>query len=349
MVTGHTGYIGSVLTERFRQAGHDVVGLDSGLFEGCVYGPSVHDPPGARVDVRDADGSLFDGIDAVVHLAAISNDPMGELATELTHEVNHRASVRLAEAAKAAGVRRFLYSSSCSVYGASDTTGLVDEQAPFAPVSAYAQSKVAVEDDLQALASDDFSPTSFRNATVYGWSPRLRLDLVLNDLVASAYLTGTVLVLSDGTPWRPIVHVGDVATAFLLGLEAPRGRVHDRAFNVGSENQNYQVKDIAQVVAETVPDSRVEILGQGGADARSYRVSFARIRDELGFEPKWDAARGAADLYAILQQHGLTEDQYRTVYNRLGWLIQQRGRALVTGDLRLARTDDPSIVSGRSG
>lgn len=337
LVTGHTGYIGTLLSQRLRATGHTVVGLDSGLFEACVHGPAVTDPTGGQADLRDFDLSLLEGVDAVVHLAAISNDPMGELTTDLTHDVNHHASVRLAKAAKAAGAKRFLYSSSCSVYGASDTASLVDETAPFAPVSAYAQSKVAVEADLQILADDDFSPTSFRNATVYGWSPRVRLDLVLNDLVASAVLTGKVLVLSDGTPWRPIVHVGDVVTAFLLGLQAPREVVHNRAFNVGSESENFQVRDIAEVVAATVPGSTVEIVGQSGPDSRSYRVSFARIQEELGYETRWDARRGAADLYDKLKRYGLTEHEYRTVYKRLGWLLSQREQGRVTADLRPRR------------
>lgn len=344
LVTGHTGYIGTVLTQRFQDAGHEVRGLDSGLFEACLHGPSPGDPPTVRSDIRDVPTEALDGIEAVVHLAAISNDPMGELATELTHQVNHRASVQLAEAAKAAGVRRYLYSSSCSVYGASDIAALVDETAPFAPVSAYAQSKVAVEGDLQQLANDDFSPTSLRNATVYGWSPRVRLDLVLNDLVASAYLTGQVLVLSDGTPWRPIVHVDDVATAFLLALEAPRDVVHNRAFNVGSEQENYQVRDIAHLVAEAVPGSTVEIAGQAGPDTRSYRVSFDRIHQELGFEPRWNARRGAEDLYTRLQDYGLTDEQYRIVYKRLGWLLHQRDHGLVSADLRTSQTADTSAV-----
>lgn len=336
LVTGHTGYIGTVLAARFREAGHDVVGYDSGLFSSCVHGPIPDDPPGIGADIRDLERDDLEGFDAVVHLAALSNDPLGELATDLTHEINHRASARLARAAKAAGVERFLYSSSCSVYGSSDTNGLVDETAPFAPVSTYAESKVAVEGDLQQLAGDDFSPTSFRNATVYGWSPRLRLDLVLNDLAASAVRTGKVLVLSDGTPWRPIVHVDDVATAFLLGLESAREAVHNRAFNVGSEAENYQVRDIAHIVAAAVPGSTVEIAGDSGPDTRSYRVSFARIREELGFKPAWDARRGAEELYEKLQAHGLTEESHKTVFKRLSWLLRQRDEGRITAELRPA-------------
>ena len=267
LVTGHDGYIGSVLTPMARSAGHEVTGLDAFWFEGCALGPEPEAVSALRLDVRDAEIEQLRGFDAVVHLAAISNDPVGHLDPARTYEINHLGSVRIAKLAKRAGVERFIFASSCSLYGAASPDDLLTESAPFNPVTPYGESKVLAERDLSALADDEFSPIFLRNATVYGYSPRLRLDLVVNDLVANAFASGEVVIKSDGTPWRPLVHVEDVARAVLAALAAPREAVHDEAFNIGTTTENYQVRDIADIVAAAVPGSRVIYEDGGGPDA----------------------------------------------------------------------------------
>ncbi|MFE0155713.1 NAD-dependent epimerase/dehydratase family protein [Nonomuraea sp. NPDC059007] len=335
LLTGHQGYLGTVMAPVLRAAGHEVTGLDSGLFADCVLGPAPDDPPGHTVDLRDAGPEVFTGIDAVAHLAALSNDPLGSLAPQLTYDINHHASVRLAELAKAAGVRRFLYASTCSVYGASGGDGLVNEDAPLKPVTPYAESKVRVEEDLAKLADDNFSPVYMRNATAFGFSPRLRADIVLNNLVGHAFLTGEVRVLSDGTPWRPLVHALDIAQAFALALVAPRGAVHDQPFNVGTERNNVTVAEIAREVADAVPGSRLTITGEAGNDPRSYRVDFARIRQAMpGFDAGWTVAAGAAELVEAYQRHGLDKHAFERRFTRLARLADRQGAGTVDGTLR---------------
>ena len=257
LVTGHKGYIGTVMVPMLLAAGHDVVGLDSDLFRQCTFGPGIHDVPELQLDLRDAQTRHLEGFDAVAHLGALSNDPLGDLNPDITYDINHAASVRLARLAKEAGVARFLYSSSCSSYGQAGDE-LVDETADLRPITAYAISKVRVEQDVAKLADDRFSPTFLRNATAYGVSPRLRFDLVLNNLVAWAYAQGRVHIKSDGTPWRPIVHIEDISRAFVAVLAAPRQVVHNQAFNVGQTEENYRIRDLAEIVQEVVPGSRIE-------------------------------------------------------------------------------------------
>ncbi|MFC4693781.1 NAD-dependent epimerase/dehydratase family protein [Geodermatophilus arenarius] len=335
LLTGSEGYLGTVMAEVLAEGGHDVVGLDSGYFIGATLGPEPERPPLIRRDLRDVSAEDLTGFDAICHLAALSNDPLGDLAPEVTYDINHAASTRLARLARDAGVRRFLYASTCSVYGASGTDEALDESAPLAPVTPYAESKVRVEADLHDLADDDFEPVSLRNATAFGFSPRLRADIVLNDLVASAVLDGEVVVRSDGTPWRPLVHARDIAEAFLSCLEAPREAVHDQAFNVGMDSENRRIADIAEVVAEAVPGVAVRITGEFGGDPRSYRVDFGRIsRAVPTFKPTWSTLDGARELADAYRRFGLTRPMLRERFTRLARLrrLQEEGR--LAEDLR---------------
>lgn len=335
LLTGHQGYLGTVMAPVLADAGHEVVGLDSGLFADCVLGPAPDDPPGYAVDLRDVTPEQLAGVDAVVHLAALSNDPLGSLQPRLTYDINQHASVRLARLARDAGVRRFLYASTCSVYGASGADDLVDEDAPLRPVTSYAESKVRVEEELVGLADAEFSPVLLRNATAFGFSPRLRADIVLNNLVGLALTTGEVRVLSDGTPWRPLVHARDIAAAFTAALAAPRDAVHARAFNVGTEQNNLTVADIAAEVAAAVPGSRLVITGEAGPDPRSYRVNFGRLRAALpGFHAGWMIKAGALELAAAYQQYGLTKQDFDRRFTRLARLSDRCADGTIDAELR---------------
>lgn len=310
LLTGHKGYIGTVMAPTLAAAGHDVVGLDSDLYEQCTFGEAPQEFPSLRKDLRDVEITDLKGLDAVIHLAGLSNDPLGNLNPDLTYEINHRASVKLAELAKRAGVKRFLFSSSCSTYGAAGDK-ILNEDAEFNPVTPYGHSKVLVEQDVAKLADEKFSPVFLRNATAYGVSPRLRFDLVLNNLVAWAMTTGRVLIKSDGTPWRPIVHIEDISRAFLAVIEAPREVIHNRAFNVGRSEENYQIRDLADIVKETVPNCRIEYADGAGPDKRCYRVDFSRATKALpSFRPQWTARRGAQQLYDAYRRVGLCLEDF---------------------------------------
>lgn len=344
LVTGHNGYVGSVMVPLLQGAGHEIVGLDTYLYEDCLFGANVPDVPALRMDLRDVTPMDLAGFDAVIHLAALCNDPLGNMNPSSTYEINHSASVRLAKAAKSAGVPRYLFASSCSLYGLAGDE-MLTEEAAFNPITPYGESKIRSEQDIRPLADNYFSPVFLRNATAYGVSPRLRCDIVVNNLVGFALTQGDVLIQSDGTPWRPLVHVEDIARAFLAVLEAPRDAVHNQAFNVGRNDDNLRVREIADMVQEVVPGCSIRYAEGGGPDPRSYRVDCSKIAKALpAFRPQWTVAKGVQQLYDAYRAAGLTSEEFLSRYFRLKQIhkLQQAGR--LDGDIRWQRTSRPVAV-----
>jgi nucleoside-diphosphate-sugar epimerase len=336
LVTGHKGYIGVVLSKMLVKAGHEVHGLDSDLFRRCTFGPEPTAVPETIKDIRDITRADVEGFDAVLHLAGLSNDPLGDLDADLTFEINHRASVRLASLAKEAGVKRFVFSSSCSNYGAG-SDDMLNEESALNPVTPYGTSKVLVERDVKPLASDTFTPVYLRNATAYGASERIRFDLVLNNLVAWAFCTGEVRLKSDGMPWRPIVHIEDISRAFLATLEAPQEAVHNKAFNVGVPGENFRIREIANIVQETVPGSQVSFAPDASPDTRNYRVDCTRLPAVVpAFQPQWTCRKGARELFETYQRIGLKlEDFEGERYKRVAHIRMLMGEGVINERLRV--------------
>jgi len=335
LVTGHRGYIGTKLVPMLITEGHTIVGLDSDFYERCTFGEELLEVPSIRKDIRDVDLKDLNGFDAIFHLAALSNDPLGNLNPELTYEINYSASVRLAQLAKQVGTPRFLFSSSCSTYGAAGDE-ILTEDAEFHPVTPYGHSKVLTEQNIAKLADQNFSPTFLRNATAYGVSPRHRFDIVLNNLVAWAFTTGLVYIKSDGSPWRPIIHIEDISQAFIAILNAPRELVHNQAFNVGRNEENYQIRDLAEIVSQVVPNCRVEYAKDASPDKRTYRVDFGKIARLLpDFKPQWNARRGAEELLTAYQKYGLKLEEFEgPKYKRIDHIKQLMSTGHLDGNLR---------------
>lgn len=337
VLTGDRGYIGAVLGPMLAARGHEVVGIDSDLFSSCTYAGALAAHPSLRKDMRDVAAEDLDGADAVIHLAGLSNDPLGDYRPQLTFDINQEASIRIAQLARSVGVSRFIFASSCSNYGAAGDDFL-DENAPFNPVTPYGHSKVGVERAVSQLADDRFGPTFLRASTAYGFSPRIRFDLVINNLTAWAFTTGKVRLKSDGMPWRPVVHVEDIALAYCAALEADIDVVRNRAFNVGSTAENYRIRELAEIVRDEVPGSEVTFASDAGPDKRNYRVDCDRIARELpAFKPQWTARRGVRQLYEQFKATGLTLEQFEgEAYNRIAHVKKLVREGVIDADLRRA-------------
>jgi nucleoside-diphosphate-sugar epimerase len=327
LVTGTEGYLGSLLAPLLNSRGHEVTGVDVGFYKsGYLYNATGDQPKTIVKDIRHLTMEDIKGYDAVVHMAELSNDPTGELAPDITYEINHKGSLRLAVLAKKAGVRRLIYMSSCSVYGVNNGDAPVTEESPVNPQTAYAECKILCERDIRPLADGSFSPVFFRNATAFGASPRQRFDLVVNNLCGLAWTTKEIKMTSDGTPWRPLVHALDIAKAICCAIEAPTEAIHNEVFNIGSSNQNYRVREIAKKVGEVFPDCKLA-FGTQGADNRSYRVNFDKVRRHLPeFECEWNADKGVRQMYGLFQQIDFTRDQFEhrafTRLKQLQYLIR---------------------------
>jgi nucleoside-diphosphate-sugar epimerase len=347
LLTGHNGYIGSVMAPLLAHAGYGVVGVDTGYFDACTLVPDKVRVPAMRKDIRDLTAADLEGFDAVIHLAALSNDPIGNLDADWTREINYEGTARLAQSAKAAGVERFLFSSSCIMYGMSEAN-VVDESSPLDPRTEYARSKVRAEEAVRKLAGGGFSPTFLRNGTIYGLSPRMRFDTVLNDLVGTAIATGEVVVHSDGKPWRPVVHVEDVARAFLTILAAPVETVHNQAFNIGANHLNHQIRELAEIVARAVAGCKLEMRPQSGADQRTYKADFSKFaRTFPTFEFHWTAETGAQELARQFRSLGLSrEDLVDKRYTRLQWLRYLLDSEKLAGALRWNGVAEETIYAG---